>query len=273
MRKSRSAGVFGVDKRLGELHNIQRLQVRPLWMNMLHPLGKLLVSVLFIVITVSFPKYELVGLLVMGVYLIFGFVVGELSVVSGLYRMRLILPLVAFVGILNPFFDRTPGFLLFGFTVTGGVISMLTLMIKGIFAVLSAYILIATTSVGDICYALSTIRVPKLIVIVVLLIDRYFVVMAEEADKITTAYALRAPQERGIRYSAWGTLVGQWLLRSMDRAGAVYESMLLRGFTGDFNMEKRGLRAGDVLYPLVWGAAFILIRYTPAVRLLGEMFL
>jgi cobalt/nickel transport system permease protein len=87
---------------------------------------------------------------------------------------------------------------------------------------------------------------------VVLLIYRYFGVMAQEADRITTAYKLRAPSQKGIRYTAWGTLVGGWLLRSMDRAGAVYESMLLRGFRGEYYYPKRKLTAADFLWPLGW---------------------
>ena len=43
-----------------------------------------------------------------------------------------------------------------------------------------------------------------------------------------TAYALRAPGEKGIHFRAWGSLLGQLLLRSVDRAQLVYESMLLR---------------------------------------------
>ena len=263
---------FGIEDKLRELHTIHTLQQRTKWMNTLHPLSKLLVSVLFIAITVSFPKYVYLPLLYMAAYLLFGFIVGELSLKEGLYRMRLILPLVIFVGILNPFFDRAPLFTVGSFTVTGGMVSMLTLMLKGIFAVLSAYILIATTSVEDICYALRLIHVPKIIVTVILLIDRYFITMGREAFRITEAYALRAPRQKGIHYSAWGTLVGQWLLRSMDRANAVYESMMLRGFDGEIRMEKRKVTLEDVLYPIIWGALFIVIRFTGAVYMIGRLF-
>ena len=169
-----------------------------------------------------------------------------------------------FVGAFNPFFDRQVMFYIGGnggIPVTGGVISMLTLMLKGFYCVLSAYILIATTSIEEICYALRMIRVPKVVVIVILLIYRYFGLMGSEADRIATAYSLRAPSQKGIRYNAWGTLVGQWLLRSMDRAGTVYESMLLRGFKGDFWVKKRSAQALDFIYPLVWCLIFMGIRF------------
>lgn len=249
-----------IDKQLKELQKIQNLQQRSHWMNDLHPLGKLLLSVLYILITVSFNKYDLNTLLIMSVYPIFGFIAGELSFKEGLYRMRLILPLVIFVGVFNPFFDKIPITTIGMFTITSGMISMLTLMLKGFYSVLSAYILIATTSIDDICYALRCIRIPRVIVIVIMLIYRYFGIMGQEADRIVTAYKLRAPSQKGIHYKAWGTLVGQWLLRSMDRAEDVYESMLLRGFSGDFKVKKRILRKADVIYALVWILIMVLIR-------------
>ena len=207
-------------------------------MNRLHPLGKLLVCIIYILTVASVNKYDLQRLILLAVFPIFGFVVGELSLKDGLYRMRLILPLVIFVGIFNPFFDREVAFRIGtavdpatgvagGLAVTGGMLSMVTLMLKGLFTVLSAYILIATTSIEEICYALRVIHVPKIMVMVISLIYRYFGMMGEEANRITTAYQLRAPSQKGIHYKAWGTLVGQWLLRSMDRAGRVYVSAIM----------------------------------------------
>ncbi|SDB02734.1 cobalt ECF transporter T component CbiQ [Butyrivibrio sp. INlla16] len=249
-----------IEKRLREFQKIQELWQRSHWMNDLHPLGKLLISVMYIFTVVSFDKYALAPLILMAVYPAFGFIVGELSLRMGIYRMRLILPLVLFVGILNPFFDRDILFYVGEIGISGGVISMITLMLKGFYAVLAAYILIATTSIEKLCHALRLIHVPKIIVIVILLIERYFFIMGEEADRIATAYKLRAPRQKGIHYSAWGTLVGMWLIRSMDRAGVVYESMLLRGFKGNFDMEEIKARPFDIIYTIAWIAIFVFIR-------------
>ncbi len=249
-----------IEKRLREFQKLQILQQRSQWMNRLHPLGKLFLSVFSIFMVVSCGKYELTPLILMASYPLFCFIMGELSLIDGLYRMRLILPLVLFVGILNPFFDRQEITSIASFVITGGMLSMVTLMIKGIYAVLCAYILIATTSIEKICYALRCIHVPKIIVTVVLLIDRYFYIMGEEADRIVTAYKLRAPSQKGINYRAWGTLVGMWLLRSMDKAGVVYESMLLRGFKGEYEQEKEEVHPIDIIYPVIWTVIFIIIK-------------
>ena len=229
-------------------------------MNDLHPLGKLLISIMYIFLVTSVGKYDWVTLILMSVYVIFTFIIGELSVKEGIYRMRLILPLVMFVGVFNPFFDKS-SVPVAGFAVRGGIVSMVTLVIKGLYTVFAVYALVATTSIDDICYALRSIKVPKIIVIVIMLIYRYIDVMAGEANRIYTAYRLRAPGQKGIEYRSWGTLVGQWLLRSMDKAQIVYESMLLRGFRGDFIPKKKGVKKLDVIYPLVWATVLLLIRF------------
>ena len=249
-----------IEKRLHEFQKLQNLQQRSQWMNDLHPLGKLFLSVFYIFMVVSIGKYQITPLILMSVYPIFCFILGELSFFEGIYRMRLVLPLVIFVGIFNPFIDKEVILSIGGFNITGGMLSMVTLSLKGIYSVLSAYILIATTSIEKICYALRCVHVPKIIVTVIMLIDRYFYIMGEEADRIVTAYKLRAPSQRGINYRAWGTLVGMWLIRSMDRAGIVYESMLLRGFKGDFDQEKIGVRPADIIYVAVWLIVIIIIK-------------
>ena len=48
---------------------------------------------------VSFPKYDLIGLLGMAVYLIAGFLLAELSFGKCLRRLRVVLPLVCMVGL------------------------------------------------------------------------------------------------------------------------------------------------------------------------------
>lgn len=75
------------------------------------------------------------------------------------------------------------------------------------------------------------------------------------------AYSLRAPRQKGIHFKAWGSFVGQLLLRSMDRAGVVYESMTLRGYQGEFCYAvKGGCGWKDYVYLAGWCVVFVGIR-------------
>ena len=169
------------------LHKLDMEAEKPGWLQGIHPLPKLLITLFFLVLTVSYGKYNLAGLLEMGVYLIVLFVFGDISFKLLLKRMKAILALVCLMGIVNPFFDREVMFRLGGFAVTGGMISAVTLALKGIYAVSASYILIVTTSVEDICYALQRLHVPKVFVTVLMLVYRYIIVFLKETERMMDA--------------------------------------------------------------------------------------
>lgn len=249
------------------MRQLELLSERDSWLNRLHPLCKLSVTILYIVLVVSFDRYNLNGLLGMCVYPIVLFMLGEISLKDGIYRLRAVLPLVCFAGIFNPFFDREPAFYIrllpfAGETaVTYGMISMATLMLKGVLTVFAAYLLAASASVEKICAALRRLHVPKMIVTVILLIYRYASLLASEVRKMSQAYALRAPGQKGINLKAWGSFAGLLLIRSIDRAQTVYESMQLRGFTGEFNdLKNVKFRSADFLYLIFWCVILVAIR-------------
>ncbi|MER2026038.1 MAG: energy-coupling factor transporter transmembrane component T, partial [Lachnospiraceae bacterium] len=183
---------------------------------------------------------------------------------------RFVLPIVCAVGIFNPILDRTPAFPLGSFVVTTGMISMITLLMKGIFCLMASFLLVASTRIEAICAVLRRIHVPSMLVTLLLLTYRYAAVLAEEANVMTQAYSLRAPGQKGIHYKAWGSFLGQLLLRSMDRAEELYSSMMLRGYHGELYYAQRdGSSAGDVLYAVLWCALFIAARFVNLTQLLG----
>jgi len=247
---------------LHEINHISTLASKDHWINKIHPLVKLVVTIMYIATVVSMQKYNLAGMLIMGVYPVAIFILGEVSFLESLKKLRHILPLVIIVGIFNPFFDRKSLFTLGNITVTTGMISMLTLMLKGIFSVLASYLLIATTTIEKICYALRLLHLPKIMTTQILLTYRYISVLLQEANRITQAYSLRAPNQKGVHFKVWGSLAGQLLLKSIDRAGIVYESMTIRGYKGEFyypNMEK--CKRKDYLYLIVWTSIFAFLKF------------
>lgn len=256
------------------IYKIEEQSGRDTWLNCLHPLVKLLITLFYILLVVSFPKYNIAGLLGMSLYLLAVVLIGEYSILESMKRLKYILPVVCIMGILNPFFDRKPVMEVCGIIVTGGVISMVTLIVKGIFTVLAGYFLILTTSVERICYALRKLHVPQILVTVVLLIFRYIHVLLEEAEKVTQAYALRAPSQRGIHFTAWGTLIGQLLLRSMDRANEVYESMTLRGYGmgKPWQETESKMKTADLAWLFIWAVLFVLLRKIPVFVWVGNLF-
>ena len=92
-----------------EIHHIDTLAAKDQWVNRLHPLIKFIITISYITAVVSFQKYNVVGLAGMVIYPIAGFILSELSFWNSVKRLRLVLPLICFLGILNPIFDKKYG--------------------------------------------------------------------------------------------------------------------------------------------------------------------
>lgn len=262
-----------MEQALHELHEMDDLAARSSPVHRLCPLAKLFATIAYIITVVSFGKYDLTGLSVMLLYPAALFSLSGIPVRTCLYKLRFVLPLVMAVGLFNPFFDRTPYLMLGNLTVSGGVVSMLTLMTKGVLCLMASFLLMATTRIDTLCAALRRLHVPGFLVTLLLLTFRYVGVMTEEVAIMTDAYHLRAPGQKGIHYSAWGSFLGQLLLRSMDRAEELYSSMLLRGFHDHFHYaESTPCTPADGLYLLFCIALFALFRFVHIAQLLGRLF-
>ena len=256
-----------------ELRAMDELAAQDSPMHRLSPLSKLFVTVLYIVVTVSFHKYDISGVFVMVLFPLVGYQVSMIPVHTCFHKLRVVMPLVCAVGLFNPFFDKQIVLYLGAVGVSGGVISMLTLMGKGLLCLMASFLLMATTPIDSLCAALRKLHVPGLLVTLLLLTYRYIGVMTEELAVMTEAYALRAPGQKGIHVSAWGSFLGQLLLRSMDRAQELYSSMLLRGYHEHFHYAGiPRFSPRDGLYTLGCTAVFLLLRFVPLAQAVGSLF-
>lgn len=261
-----------IDTALKEFRQMDELSVRSSPIHSLNSLGKFLITVYYIIMVVSLDKYELNRLFMLLIYPLLMFMISDTSVKLFFIKMRYVLPLVMAVGIINPFLDKTPMLNLHGFIITGGIISMLTLMIKGVCCVMASFALIATTRFDDIAAALRRIHVPEIIVTLMLLTYRYISVMMDELSVMTMAYKLRAPGQKGIHYSAWGSFLGQLFLRSMDRAEELYQAMIIRGYDGKFrHAKKERWKVGDLVFVATTVVVIFVIRKYDIGVLLGEL--
>ena len=255
-----------MQKALAELSEMDELAARRSPVHTLHPAAKLLTTIAYILLVVSFDKYDLDGLFPMLLWPVLLFQLSGVKLRTCFYKLRIVLPLVMAVGLFNPLFDRAPLLMLGSLPVSGGVVSMLTLMGKGVLCLMASFLLMASTPIDALCAALRRLHVPKMIVTLLLLTYRYVGVM-------TDAYHLRAPGQKRIHVSAWGSFLVQLLLRSMDRAQELYASMLLRGYHEHFHyadIPRFSLRDG--LYTLGCTAVFLLLRFVPLAQAAGSLF-
>ncbi len=257
-----------VQDALREIHQVDGKKQNNTIYAEIHPSASLLLTIWYLVVVVSFGKYDVSGLLGMILYLVIVYNLGEISIGGAWSRLKGIWLLLFFFGIANLVVDRHVLLYWGGIPVTGGMLSFVTLYIKGVLAILASYALISTTGVQRVCYAMQCMHVPKIFVTVVLLIYRYLILFMKEVERISLAYAMRAPGQKGIHIRAWGSLLGAMLLRSIDRSEIVYESMQLRGFCGEFSLpEEKQIRKGiSWAYGIIVAVGIMLLRIHPILR-------
>ncbi len=262
-----------MEKALRELSQMDDLAAQDSPIHRRSPIAKLLLTILYILLVLSFPKYEFSGLVVMLLWPVLLFQLSGIPLRTCFYKLRLVLPLVMAVGLFNPLFDRAPLLTLGTVRVSGGVVSMQTLMLKGLFCLMASFLLMATTPIDSLCAALRKLHLPAMLVTLLLLTYRYVGVMTEELAVMTDAYSLRAPGQKGVHVSAWGSFLGQLLLRSMDRAQELYNSMLLRGYHEHFHYAPLRPFTGTDLGCLLGGTAvLLLLRFMNLADWLGRLF-
>jgi len=227
----------------------------------LHPISKLLATIVYVIAVVSFDRYEIIGLLPFVFYPLILILLAELPVVPILKRLLMVEPLIIGIGILNPLFDPK------------GWITFASIMIKSGLTVTACLVLVSTTGLDKIAQALRTLKVPGIFVLQLLLTFRYLSVLIEELTRMVRAYTLRAPQQKGVRLKDGGSFAGQLLLRSLDRAERVYEAMKLRGFHGEYHAYGNSkITRKDLLYLMAWSLFFIAARTYNIPAFLGLLF-
>jgi cobalt/nickel transport system permease protein len=256
------------------VHYLEELSYKKTFIHSLNPVIKLLVTIVFIATTISFGKYDISALVPLIFYPIVIFAMAEIPVVKIFKRVLPVLPLVIGVAIFNPIIDNTPLLSLGEITISAGWISFFTLILKSIFTIVATLLLIVTTGIDKIGMALRRLKVPKIFVTQLLLTYRYISVLMEEGANILKAYHLRAPMLKGVSVKDLGSILGNMLLRTFDRAGKIYDAMVLRGFCGEYELQQNNkISIKSILYLILWSIFFILVRRFNVSEIIGHFVL
>ena len=95
-----------MEKALAELGHMDEMAVMDSPAHHLNAGAKLLATVIYIIVVMSFDKYNLSGLVPMLLWPVFMYQLSGIPVSTCFYKLRIVLPLVMAVGLFNPIFDR-----------------------------------------------------------------------------------------------------------------------------------------------------------------------
>lgn len=263
-----------IDTNIFEIGTLDRLAAGDTPLHRLDPRTKLITTLGFILTVVSHGRYEVAALLPL---LIFPLTLAIQAGIPGPYLLRKLLiasPFALMVGIFNPLLDQAVMLHVAGLDVSGGWVSFTAILVRFSLSVLAGLILIATTGFAQVCMALTRLGTPRIFATQLLFLYRYIFVLTEEGLRMSRARDLRSCGKRGTGIKIYGFMLGQLLLRTIDRAGRIHRAMLCRGFDGEIRLNRR-LRPSraDVLFATGWLGFFTLARVFNLPNELGQILL
>jgi cobalt/nickel transport system permease protein len=249
------------DKAYFNLGYIDTLSYGDSFVHRLDPRVKLIVTIVFIVSVVSFPKYEILRLIPFFLFPVFMMTAGNIPSGFVLKRMLFVSPFVIMTGIFNPILDSKTFHLVSGLTISAGWVSFFSIMLRFLLTVSSALLLIATTSFYGVCHALNSLGLPRAFVIQMVFLYRYTFVLAGEAMRMVRGVTIRS-SNRGMGMGTFVNLLGVLFLRTMKRSEAIYQAMCSRGFDGEVRLLRSlRIRLNDLAFAIISITLFIIFRW------------
>lgn len=233
--------------------------------------AKVLVTVAFIIVVMSFPRHALSALTPFLLYPIALISLGRIPLWFIVKKMLVAAPFALVVGIFNPIMDRQPVASVGQLVITGGWISFASIMFRFVLTVSAALALVACTGINRLGAAMERLGIPRVFVVQLLFLYRYLFVTSDQAVKMRRSVELRSGRHSlGLR--AYGSMIGHLLLRSMDRAERVHRAMVARGFDGEIRVLRQfAFQWRDAMFICCCLALFVSARVWNLAGCLGQL--
>jgi cobalt/nickel transport system permease protein len=232
--------------------------------------AKVIVTAVFVLLVISYDRYELSALFPFFIFPAAMIAAGNLPFSYIARKILLLCPFVIVVGIFNPLIDRAVMLQAGPLAISGGWLSFFSIMVRSILTVGSAFILLALTGFTGICQALEELGMPRPFAVQLLFLYRYIFVLTEEGGRAARARQLRSCGKKGMGMASFGTLIGHLLLRTWQRAERVHIAMLSRGFDGRFHSGRQttfGMR--ELIFVAGWATFLIALRVMNITQTIG----
>ncbi|HET9589678.1 MAG TPA: cobalt ECF transporter T component CbiQ [Anaerolineales bacterium] len=212
----------------------------------LDPRIKVLITVAFIISNALLPDGAWVAFLLAWGFVLVANVLSQLGIGYTFRRSFIALPFaLAAITVLFSIPGKPIGsfqFLMWDMTVTdAGLLRFVSIVIRSWLSVQMAILLVAVTEFPKIVHALTHLRVPAVITMIISFLYRYLFVLTDEVMRLLRARQARSAASPGQRSGGslgWrariaGHMAGQLFLRSYERSDRIYNAMLARGYKGE----------------------------------------
>ena len=196
---------------------------------------KIIVTLTFVLLLVSFPPYAIFGFTIFSGLLLWCIAASLIPLSFLLKRASLVLPFSVLIALPLPFFHGGESINIFGFSLSHmGLWLFFGATIKAFLCATSIMLLVCTTPFHSLMANMRHLGISALFVDVIALTYRYIFVLTEEISRLQRAAIARGYKPKWLPQSIIvGRLIGNLFLRSYEHAERVYDAMRLRGYHGE----------------------------------------
>lgn len=262
-----------IRSKINDLYSLEQLAAGQTVLHRLHPLGKLLVTFVYLICLLSLDSCALHRLAPFLFYPII--CTAAASIPPGMIVKRAIwaLPFALLAGLANVFLNRAPALQIGSVVISAGMLSLAVLLLRTFLSVSAVLILAAVTPFARLTAQLRRLRLPEVLIALTEMTYRYLGILAEEAVNLLTAFRLRSKGRQWPNLREFAPLAGQLLLRSSDRAERVYNAMQCRGRSlGRRNVPSPAWTPADGIFLLLGAGSAVLFREMDIMTAIGELF-
>ena len=239
-----------ISKAISNIRKIDELGDKYTMIHKIDSSIKIIVTIIYVIKVLSIKQFIISDITSIVLYPLILFKFGKVPVKFILKKVLFILPLILGLSVINLIID---------FSYSEIYFSVL-LIFKCIFTLIGALLLMVTTGINNLAFGLEKLKIPNMLIMQILMLHRYIILMMEECYRVKSAYELRTLGEKSMTMKDYGRIIGQMLLKTIDRSEKVYEAMKLRGFEGDLHIENnKGAGCIDYLYLITWAVILIFL--------------
>ena len=239
-----------ISKAISNIRKIDELGDKYTMIHKIDSSIKIIVTIIYVIKVLSIKQFIISDIISIVLYPLILFKFGKVPVKFILKKVLFIVPLILGLSVINLIID---------FSYSEIYFSVL-LLFKCIFTLVGALLLIVTTGINNLAFGLKKLKIPNILIMQILMLHRYIILMMEECYRVKSAYELRTLGEKSMTMKDYGRIIGQMLLKTIDKSEKVYEAMKLRGFDGDLyiNSNKK-VGCIDFLYLITFAVILIFL--------------
>jgi cobalt/nickel transport system permease protein len=228
----------------------------------INPAAKIIVTLVFVIIIASYPKYTVLSLLPYFLLPLFFGVAGKVRLLPILKAILILLPFAVAPALLNPFFDKNVVYLTSTVSLSAGWLSLFSAVIRFILSLAMVLILAATTSMVGIIAGLKTLGLPETFINQLHILYRYLFLLIEEGATMQHARLLREPHRRLPTIHTAGRMIAALTLKAYERAERIYAAIQLKAHNGvmEFYTEKKW-QPSDIVFVALWCGVCLIQRF------------